>query len=370
MPAGAQAAIAASVEALIVADPSVVVPNALTGISPLQSAIIILELLPSYYTTSYEVVWSVPFTTIGIVQILCGAFPTLFANRAQWRKPIFLLSSIACVLFLIAQFTAMDIAATFYVHWQKSVVIDLSQLIGFKMVEAVTPREDVYCIFVAAGQSVYEVVAAYRAGVFLGHRKPKTIALYALTALVVLLHTSVSFAIVFYGVARGNAAEQAVQDSFARAGLFDLGFGASIEILTNCAFIYHLIEKMGFDQYIFQKLLTSRGVLRLLGNIVLAIATLTQLARPSYLSHPLFGGCLCFWVGWQINTFVQFSFVETKEIVQDYSKRSQGGTSKTGSESKQGTSSITAPEKNLVRGRASIPQPVMASSETKRDEAV
>ncbi|KAJ3013303.1 hypothetical protein HKX48_005830 [Thoreauomyces humboldtii] len=107
----------------------------------------------------------------------------------------------------------MDIGSNFYINWRSNAIIDLtnpnpfapnpnskSTPLGFYLALDVTSREDVYCIFVAAGQSFYEIVAAYRAGVFLGHRKPLTIALYLLTSLVVLLHTATSFAIVFYGI--------------------------------------------------------------------------------------------------------------------------------------------------------------------------
>ncbi|KAJ3170538.1 hypothetical protein HDU88_008438 [Geranomyces variabilis] len=72
------------------------------------------------------------------------------------------------------------------------------------------------------------------------------------------------------------------------------------------------------DRRIFWKLTKSPGVFRLFTNIALAIATLCQVADPNFSTNPKFGGMFSLWTGWQINTFVQFSFVETKELVEDF----------------------------------------------------
>ncbi|KAI8914909.1 hypothetical protein DFJ77DRAFT_39478 [Powellomyces hirtus] len=350
-----KAEIEGMIKGLVMKDPTIMVPNAMLGFTPLQCFGVTKLLLPNLEPLQAESAIAVPLAMIGLTQIFLGALPTLFDNRAQYKKPIWILAFLCCLFYLVSILTILDVNRVYYIDWHQAFAVEFTpdNIIGWRAKTNSSPAAYTYAIFLSAGQICYEAVAAYRAGVFLGQRSKRMMALYALTGLAIVLHIVVPWTIVFYSYTKGQEEFQAKSEQFSKAGVADVTFGVFVESITNFFFIYHLAEKMGFDRFIFKKLATSAGVWRLFTNIALSIATLVELSRPDYNLKPLFGGTFAMWAGWQINTFVQFSFVETKEIVQDFSKRAQGsrsGAAQSATESKPASASHRA----SVRGGSII----------------
>ncbi|KAJ3161342.1 hypothetical protein HDU86_007124 [Geranomyces michiganensis] len=340
-----QAALSDTVTQLITASKgSVLIPDPLLGASPLQCFGVIKVLLPALGSLQKQTGIAVPLTMVGLYQILFGALPTLFSTRNEWKKPIWQLSLASSLLLLASTIIILDLCQVFYIDWTRSTKIDFSSPLGEPIIsqpnmlgwyQSMTQSRWVYAhpLFLSMGQITYEVAALIRASVLLPKPRARK-ALAGLTIAACLVHFVVPWTIVGYSLAKGRDRFEAHQASFSKAAVADVTFGVIIESVTNLAFLHQLAKRLGADGYVielfYQKqtdsltkthrkavigLATSAGAFRLVTNIALAIATLCQIADPNFSQNPQFGGVFSLWVGWQINTFVQFSFVETKEII-------------------------------------------------------
>ncbi|KAJ3164428.1 hypothetical protein HDU88_005305 [Geranomyces variabilis] len=332
-----------SLDDLITANPQLLIPNDYTGISPIQCVSILGE-LDYLQTGAVETAIAIPMTVVGIYQVICGGLPILMANRSQWRKPLWLGSLFCCMFCLTTQVASLELSnvyvcfeiarlgfrtskyfgfISFQINWQKGTPIDLRSPMGLEVAVNGLYGSQVFTAFLSLAEIAYEIIAALRVGVFLGPRSPKAMAIYVFTGFVCMYHFIFCIFIMYFSQL-GRDVFAAHASKISKAGVTDLVLTAIIDTTTSALFIWQLASKMGLNRKIFMKFFQSRGVLRLVTNIGLAIATMTQVARPDYQTHPMFAGVFEMWIGWQINTFIQFSFVETKELVQSYSRSIQG----------------------------------------------
>ncbi|KAJ3163938.1 hypothetical protein HDU88_006107 [Geranomyces variabilis] len=329
--------LALRIQTLITAsNTSVLIPDPFFFFTPLQCFGIIDVLLPALAPMQKEVAVAGPLAMIGMCQIIFGALPTLLAKRAQWRKPLYSLSVASALFYLASTIVVVDGQRVFYIDWQRTFAIDLTapfgppgDLTAPNMLGWYYKRDVVgnawtrsFPIFIGAGQFCYEIAAAIRAS--MAFVVPWTISMYS--------------------VANGSDKWVEHQDQFSHAGLADVTLGVAVEIVTNLTFLSYLANGLSADKDIVKKLATSPGAFRLIVNIGLAIATLTLLGRQNYSQYPTFSGVFCLWSGWQINTFIQFSFVDTMELIADH--RSQIGSP--AGPTKAGTLSSNAERKPSV----------------------
>ncbi|KAI8592725.1 hypothetical protein BDZ88DRAFT_220893 [Geranomyces variabilis] len=311
-----------SLDDLISANPQLLIPNDYTGISPIQCVCILGE-LDYLQTGAAETAIATPMTVVGIYQVICGGLPILMANRSQWRKPLWLGSLFCCMFCFTTQVASLELSNAFQINWQKGTPIDLRSPVGLEVAVNGLYGSQVFTAFLSLAEIAYEIIAALRVGIFLGPRSPKAMAIYVFTGFVCMYHLIFCIFIMYYSQL-GRDVFAAHASKISKAGVTDLVLTAIIDTTTAALFIWQLASKMGLNRKIFMKFFQSRGVLRLVTNIGLAIATMTQVARPDYQDQPMFAGVFEMWIGWQINTFIQFSFVETKELVQSYSRSIQG----------------------------------------------
>ncbi|KAI8592726.1 hypothetical protein BDZ88DRAFT_220899 [Geranomyces variabilis] len=297
-------------------------PNPFTGISLMQ-CYTILGFPARFQQTANETAIAAPMMVVGIHQVICGGLPILIAHRNQWRKPFWLGSLLCCIFCFTTQTASLVLANNFSINWEAGFPIDLRTPFGISEGYPGLPPTQIYTAFLSLAEIAYEIIAALRVGVFLGPRSPKAMAIYAATGLCCVYHLVFCIFIMYYSQ-MGYEVFAVHAADISKAGVTDLVLTALIDTTTSALFIWQLASRMGLNRAIFLKFFQSRGVLRFVANIGLAIATITQVARPNYQDHPIFGGVFEMWIGWQINTFIQFSFVETKELVQSYSRTLQG----------------------------------------------
>ncbi|KAI8593633.1 hypothetical protein BDZ88DRAFT_403230 [Geranomyces variabilis] len=351
--------LALKIQTLITAsNTSVLIPDPFFFFTPLQCFGIIDILLPVLAPMQKEVAVAGPLAMIGMCQIIFGALPTLFSKRAQWRRPLYILSVASALFYLAAMIVVVDGERVFYIDWQRTFAIDLTAPFGIPG-DLTTPnmlgwyyKRDIvgnawtrsFPILVGAGQVCYETAAAIRASMAFVTEKNRKRWLYAATAVSCVCHIVVPWTMSMYSVAKGSDKWMEHQDKFSHAGLADMTLGVAVEIFTNLTFLAYLANGLSADKDIVQKLATSPGAFRLILNIGLAIATLALLGRENFSQYPTFSALFCLWSGWQINTFIQFSFVDTMELIADH--RSQIG-SPVGP-TKVGTVSLDAARKPSV----------------------
>ncbi|KAJ3178681.1 hypothetical protein HDU85_005084 [Gaertneriomyces sp. JEL0708] len=268
------------------ADPSLLVPSVF-GVSAVQCISVIGGLIPQLRNVQSQATVAIPLTVIGLSQLLLTALPTLFENRTQWRKLIWQLSFISTICAIVSACLFLDVLSVFVVDWSQSITLDFTNPMGMNPSSTGNPtgititqtnkkRLWAYAIFLSASVSTYEAVAAYRVGAILGQRSVKMLILYGIAALTCASHVAVSWAVVFYGVAYGDAAFDAKSEQFAKATMADLSAGFAVEVVMNFAFIYHLVQKMGFDRHVVTKVATSGGMIRLMGTLCLAIVSISM----------------------------------------------------------------------------------------------
>ncbi|KAJ3152618.1 hypothetical protein HDU89_001311 [Geranomyces variabilis] len=358
--------LALKIQTLITAsNTSVLIPDPFFFVTPLQCFGIIDILLPALAPAQQEVAVAGPLAMIGMCQIIFGALPTLCAKRAQWRKPLYILSVASALFYLASTIIVVDGQRVFYVDWQRTFAIDLTapfsppgDLTAPNMLGWYYKRDVVgnawtrsYPIFVGAGQFCYEIASAIRASMAFGTKSDRKRWLYAATAVACVCHIVVPWTISMYSVAKGSDKWVEHQDKFSHAGVADVTLGVAVEIVTNLTFLSYLAHGLSADKDIIKKLATSPGAFRLIVNIGLAIATLALLGRQNYSQYPTFAGVFCLWSGWQINTFIQFSFVDTMELIADH--RSQIGSP--AESTKAGTASHASRKPSVVASIAESP---------------
>ncbi|KAJ3157606.1 hypothetical protein HDU86_003258 [Geranomyces michiganensis] len=190
-----------------------------------------------------DVAIACPLAMIGMCQIIFGALPTMFSERAQWRKPLWILSVLSALFYLASIVIVVDGQRVFYIDWQQTIAVDSTAPSSFadtmmapNMLGWYYKRSAVgnawtwsYPIFVSAGQIFYEMVAAFRTCTVYRTEKGKTRLLYVVTALSCVCHFVVSWTISLYGAVQGSEKWMSHQDKFSKAGVADVTFGVAIE---------------------------------------------------------------------------------------------------------------------------------------------
>ncbi|KAJ3023521.1 hypothetical protein HKX48_002684 [Thoreauomyces humboldtii] len=309
--------------------------------------------LPYLQPFMREAASGIAMAAIGFTECV-SAFSCLYAHRTQRKKPLFIVTSISVVFSTISCLAFLDLLnvslVDFQSIWPPGMPIDLLDPI---------PRAFGYRVFVATICSCLAFVAQQWSSCFavatIFGKDGVLMILHASNALIGLAQLANTFVTFGWLADVGQIQfDNTVEGTTAKSTIAVLFASALICIVFNILFCYHLLSTMNFSRHIILEILTSRGTLRQLISVGLAILVLTQTVKSNFTMRPAFGGSFALWTAWQINSFIQFTFVETKDFVTIYSTGLQAATFAAAAKLRRSDSSLPMPSPSIQSSAKNI----------------
>ncbi|KAI8825619.1 uncharacterized protein EV422DRAFT_563450 [Fimicolochytrium jonesii] len=343
---------------------SLFIPN-VYGFNAVQAAILLKVFLPSQLKDTATAAVGVPMMMIGLSQILFVAVPTLLSNTKQYKKPVYIACAVACALTIVATCSSLKLADMAQTDFRQTVAIDFTSMVGFSVVGNPSPYAYTWVYLLSAANVVFELMTILRLRAMLSSENLFGRILFAATILSCLSHLAAAWIPNSYFLARGNEDYNKLEDAFNSLILADAIVTFVLNTMTDWTFIYILLSKMEWNRTILIQIAKSSIVLRYSVNTICAIVCIAQINGPTFYVSLLYTGSRCMWVAWQITTFIQFSFVHTKEIVTAYSASIQGSGRSASQNRSQYKSSAPQTEKSAtakVPGALRAPVVVLKTS--------
>ncbi|KAJ3013683.1 hypothetical protein HKX48_005616 [Thoreauomyces humboldtii] len=230
-------------------------------------------LLPYLRPFQDETGYGMAMSAIGFAECISG-LSTLFAHRAQHRKPVFLLS-LASIVFATASCIAMmellsSTLINFQAVWPPGDAIDLNN----PLPRATQWRQWAVGCTTAVAFFFYQVVASWRVRALFGNLGGWMVLLHIvniLGGLLSLVNTVTTVSMLLY---MGQVAFQDGPEArLSKVAVVILVINVVVAMTFNMLFTYHLVKKMGmkWNRGMIAKILTSQGAVRQAACMGLAV---------------------------------------------------------------------------------------------------